>query len=495
MPLNLSKEELTANNLISLPVNEFGCTHLYIGDSIKIPVIVNKPTSHKKTDRYDYNYHVLCDWVGRGKIIIFNDPSRDHLLAALSDDFVFEKRRIYKTFDVLKEEITMKMLSPSDIASKLIVLWDAYYKTFDDTSEIDEMITGLHEMTNPAGIRHYHKLTHGHCQNIEASTNRDIKNIINGEAIYWATPAATCSADAGYRLKASRACMCLGLQLKVSTQNLRSGNYQFSHCNGYPGMLIICRPIPANKASNTFLVMPNAITPTRINQSFLKTTNPLNKMIVHKDQLTTLLHGLYEAIVTKQQTYVWPSGFEIDISDLKFFTETELNMPTSKHCKKEYENLQKRESIFPDSTYIYPDYQAHYDVVMDGVRIQDKCAEQALSKYYRVKIVKNAGNVDGKRTKGPYEVNDFDLLYVNLPDTRNIFIIPAFELNKRGILKTKAHPGVSWVSCHTPGWTSIRKLKNPIWTDKYYVDFSESTACDKVKAILDDVRSRPIKTE
>lgn len=377
---------------------------------------------------------------------------------------------------LLKEKSIHQVDLESDVRSFIIDLW----KT-EATEAIKSISAICKAIIDPNAARSYNINKFTNCQQTEADTNIIIESAVKHKLFYWQTPAATCRSDAGFRLdNFLDDAQNVGIQLKVANMQL-SGIYSFNRCNSYPGMIIVCHPKSDNQEK--FLIIPN----NQILPSFQYTgQQKYAKYLVAMPDVADLLAMMYIAVRDKQTTLEYPNGAEIDISDLRFFTEDELNTPTSVKCKKEYENTKRREKLFPSFTYDYPHIQSTYDVLIDSVQIQDKCAEGAIfnPNTFRAKIVKNAGNKDGKRRKAPYEAGDFDALFVNLPDDSGIFLIPAKEMVARGILKTNIKAGKQWISCFKPGYVPCKNMKIDTWTENYFVAFDDVERETKVRDIL-----------
>lgn len=471
-------------SLTKLPRNDFGLQYIIRDGSKVVPCVVRFQV---RSDRgtCTVSYYPL-DIPSIRCLMIFWDIKEDQAIIGFSPDIPKNmKQRSHKTLKSRSE--LFQSVNKIDIVSCLISKWTILVEEQGNLQEVADKALAL---LDPDEQRICHKEKFGNCQNVEVTTNVFVRELISEKAKYWLTPAATCAADAAYRSHDAISDQNIGIQFKVANQQEKKGAYTFNRCNNYPGMLIICRPIPRKTPANIFIVIPNAQAPATINNSFLTKGSTLNKMVVTSAELASLLEGVYRAVSHGTADYTWPSGEKIDISDLRLFTKTELNTPTSAKCKKEYENILRREKLFPESTYDYPDFQDAYDVKMDGIRLQDKCAQASPNNtgYYMTKFAKNIGNVNGKRKKGPYEVDDFDVLFVNLPDSSNIFVIPAFELEKRGMFKTDDLPGTTWVSCHPPTYKPSRKSREPIWSDKYFVETQRPDVKDRVKEIFNAVR-------
>jgi len=94
--------------------------------------------------------------------------------------------------------------------------------------------------------------------------------------------------------------------------------------------------------------------------------------------------------------------------------------------------------------------------------------------------------VDGRRTFSPYEVGDFDALFVFMPCRRFVFLIPSSVLAIQGVLKAAFQPGKTAVPCYT----SDRKFSHvdrDNWSQKYCYDALDSEFVTKITKALADI--------
>lgn len=379
-------------------------------------------------------------------------------------------------------------ISKDQLVTGIIDEWKA---NNGNIAERHQFVQTCVDLLDPVLLRQQNLEKYGHCQNLEATTTSYIASVLSSHGYYSPTPAATCSADSLFRLLQAAPLRNLAFQHKVGNEQL-SGRYSFNRCNDYPGMIIICRPLPRDSPPESFIVIPNAIAPKQVNQSFQNAASPLNKLIVPQTEFAQLIVDIFKARQEGIDTIKYPSGHDVDISDIRFFSEDELNTPTSAKCKKEHENTKARERRFPDLEYVYPTFQETFDVRINGVKSQDKCGEEK-NDYHAVKIVKNAGNTEGsKRNKGPYEAGDFDVLWANLPGGEGIFMIPAWEMDEHGYFKSATCSGNQWISCFKPGYVPHKRFagRMDLWTSKYYVSYDDPLVQDKVIEILNRCKSR-----
>ena len=319
------------------------------------------------------------------------------------------------------------------------------------------------------------------CQNLETENVENLRKEFTKycpDLKFWATPSG-CKADAGV----SKDTKALALQFKTANEQT-TGCYSFNRCTGYDGMLVVCRPIARDEDEpKRYVVVPCDQTKGLI--GYVKNSPKWSKYDVPDDRMVGFLQEIYAAVAEGKKTFAWPSGDVFDISQLRFFDPQELDVPVSAMCQKEMRNLKSREAMLPDFLYEYPITQVTFDAVIQQTRVQDKVAEVSASTptLFNIKVVKNAGNVDGRRKKGPYAEGDFDALWVFLPDSDDFFILPAKRLVQAGVLSNGAQSGKQWAHCCLPGHEG--RAQNHLWTTDYYFKAPlTDEARQKVAAVL-----------
>lgn len=147
--------------------------------------------------------------------------------------------------------------------------------------------------------------------------------------------------------------------------------------------------------------------------------------------------------------------------------------------------------MLPDIQYKDPEIEGTtVDIIMNGVRVQDKHGYQKDSRAIVVKMRKNGGyNKNNKRGDVPYNVGDFEVLFAFHRNT-HFFVIPAYELNDRGYLKNGSTKGKVSIFCYLPNFKQSCKPANT-WTQKYCLDVKDPDLHDKVVKILESTKTSP----
>lgn len=246
----------------------------------------------------------------------------------------------------------------------------------------------------------------------------------------------------------------LGLQFKTSQ------GHEFHWCCGYEGMLLICKAAQ----DHNYLIIPGEIAVEHIN--YTVGSARWSPYAVPQDQLCNFLTDIFEAVLAKKQEFTWPSGLIQDISQLQLVEPSELNKAVSEKGQLELDNIRARELLFPEFSYVYPETQTTVDVKINSVQVQDKVGDAEDANFWHVKIVKNAGNVDGKRQKKPYHEGDYQALWVFNKNNQDFFLLPAAKLVEKGVLANTKQSGKQWVSCVTPDYKG--RGTQYAWTTKYY---------------------------
>lgn len=302
-----------------------------------------------------------------------------------------------------------------------------------------------------ASTREYNKAQYGRNQLREMEVMQNVKSMLqSGVSLDIIQPG--CKADAAFkRLDIMRQ---LGLQFKTSQA------YAFHWCDGYDGMLLICKAT----ADKNYLMIPGDIAPEHI--TYTAGSARWSSYMVPEDLVCQFLTDIFEATLAKQSEFTWPSGLIQDISHLELVDPSELNKAVSEKGQLELDNIRARELLFPEFSYVYPETQTTVDVEVNQVEVQDKVGDAEDETLWRVKIVKNAGNVDGKRQKKAYSEGDYQALWVFNKNNQDFFLLPAAKLVEHEILANEKQKGKQWVSCVTPAYKG--RGTQFAWTTKYY---------------------------
>lgn len=274
----------------------------------------------------------------------------------------------------------------------------------------------------------------------------------------------------------------IGIQTKTSSIDIHGNMFKFYKCDKYDGMLLLCRPMP--KIPEGTIVIPGGMVHI---DSIGLTINEETKYypyLIKDDYLAEFMLSMYESIANKSCKMTWPSGIEVDISSIKFYKFSELNIPTSKSSRVEYENSEWRKAKFPSINYSVPLVQGTtVDQIINGITVQDKSAI-LVGRYLSVNLSKSGGR---NNVQVCYEEKDFECLWLFPNNSRRyIFIIPMFKLVEKGFIKTDTRKGKTTLHCYDKSYIkAIRGPKTDLWTQTYCIDTEDADIQDKVINILE----------
>ena len=324
-------------------------------------------------------------------------------------------------------------------------------------------------------------------QQLEADAHDEVRAIL-GEGCYEETP-EKCLADAGYH--DGNLETCLGLQNKSATFQ-KDGSLRFQKTSGYDGLLLVCRPM--SRVYVGTLLMPGCLAPKTLAVTLTEGTKYF-PFLVADTELRCFMKSLYTAVEAKEKTLKWPSRLEIDISSLTLAPYSALCIPHNRNDKVEYESRQWRKTVLPMLIYRTPRVQGTtVDENMNDARVQDKHASLITnSSGFHVTFQKHIGS--GK--KGPYEVDDFDALFVFLPErdtggvgSRYFFLIPSSTLQQQGAFKTELCKGKHQIYCYLPTYRfADNGSQCSAWTQQFCFDLQDPNVTAKVVDVLEKCKT------
>ena len=306
-----------------------------------------------------------------------------------------------------------------------------------------------------------------------------------------------CKADFVYTTGDKQRCMPVQTKSATLKKDGKAMNV-FHNTAGYDNMLLCCRPM--RRLYLGTVVLPGKLAPKDFRLT-VADDSLYGKFIVPDPILKEFMSRLYCAISNAQTSYTWPSGFQVDISTISLQNFESLCIPEGDTNKMEHESCLFRQSHFPYLRYEYPRVQASaVDIIINGVRVQDKHGHQREQERYVVPLSRKSGR-NGER-KGnnfsPYCEDDFDCLWVHLNQNRRFFfLIPAQILKENGLLKSKETKGKTCVVCFLKEYVRpARELKRwgEAWTKDYCFDYEDSDVENKVMAVLASCKTSIDKT-
>ena len=337
-------------------------------------------------------------------------------------------------------------------------------------------------------------------KNLESRTFEMIEKFVQGHS--FASTWEGCKADCMFAPNGSNGVF-LGIQLKTSNYGQAYKRWEFHSCDAYNEMIVILHPL--NDDSNAcYFVIPGQTATTRISMYNLHDCK-WTPYLVSEDQICQFLETLYTAVRNGDEYCIWPSGNRFPIGQMKLHSKDVLTTPISKNCQIEHASRKQRLMRFPELSYILAPQNLTYDAIINDIKIQDKAGYGRKNKTggqsersattYRVAIHKHAGTINGLRKYGPYADGDFEALWVYLPGRNEFFLIPAYELTKRGYLATNDDPGKQTIYCYSSRYEKFgNRPAADTWTSKYYIPDDDS-ALAKVQNLLNKLKPSLLNSE
>jgi hypothetical protein len=264
----------------------------------------------------------------------------------------------------------------------------------------------------------------------------------------------------------------LGVQLKTTGVNMiqkRTGNeyYQFGHTDGYAGLLIILvalhtQPQRVFLADGSRVVSTNIQIPAKVRRS--ARSNKLREV-----KLATVAGEIYTIYM---EARAGPSNYMLR-------SPVDHEKPEEGSRLVEYNAFKRLQRSLPVLFVDPPNECMSYDYVVDGKKWQLKLAHYVNKKdTYKVNCHKEAGRVGGKRTRGQYEVDDFDFLCIQLPEDSAdcCYLVPQGVLAERGVIGKSANSG-GHVSVYPHRRARTKKSNHTAgahWTEAYRMDFADN---------------------
>jgi hypothetical protein len=367
----------------------------------------------------------------------------------------------------------------SDIPNKI----SNYYKKEHLITRVEVLKNTKYEVLSREEIKN----TRPDTNILEALAHEEITALLC-EDKYKLTP-EKCKADAGY-YDGNLIDKYIGIQVKSATFQKNGKLNMFHNINKYSGLLLFCRPMK-RVYIGTFVIPGSLVETNEIGCNFSENAK-YTPYLVPDPLLNNFMSGLYLSVINNEKTYEWPSGKIIDISSFILKPFDEFCKPESKTDLKENASANWRKEKYPNLSYIVPKVQGTaVDIIINDVRLQDKHGAKFKGHIgYVVNFQKNGGR-HIKHNQVPYEVGDFDGAFVYLSDTyKYVFVIPSFELEKRGILKSDTSDGLTCFTVYTLDYKKTKFGKEAdTWAQKYCIDTEAEDSEENLKILLEKCKS------
>ena len=375
------------------------------------------------------------------------------------------------TFRILQQ---YQMSLYTDFAVKLVEAFNEYSVILNDVLQL----------TKFKNVSREELLQRASTNGQEAAAHEEFIALVGSEH-FQETP-EKCRADGGFYIDDPNTT--LPIQTKTCTfKKDGSGLNTFHETSGYDSIILLCRPM-TRQYIGTF-ILPGVIAPKNLHATLTEGSKYM-PYLVPDTKLYAFLTGLHATVADGQETYVWPSGTEVNISDLMLAKFTSLCMPPNMVDIVERENHEWRLKVLPDFKYDFPKVQGTaVDIIMNNVRVQDKPGHtKVYQNGLHVQLARSSGRAGRKKASIiPYAAGDFDALFVFPPDkTRFFFLIPAQALLARGYLTTASSKGKLCVYCYPSNIESGKYGRKPdLWTQQYCFDLQDPDVQTKVAALLE----------
>lgn len=259
----------------------------------------------------------------------------------------------------------------------------------------------------------------------------------------------------------------LHVQLKGSVFNKRNVA-RFRHMSGYDHMTMVCiglNSVSEHDDEQHAMWVFNGDECSKV-QGVSINKNTSGKyakyQIKNQEDFVTTIMNCYESI-----------------SFLKSEEEKAM-VPIAESCKKEHEYRMKRiKRLGRLLDIVYPkEANKVYDCVINGAKVQDKLGRKHRfgMKFCLTKIA--------NMKKCPYHKDDNDFYWFHLPadyDDEHFYVIPSWELEQRGYLKSESYPGKQSIVLF-PKPSTFPNTKS--WTNKYKYSYNKNIDTRRLALIL-----------
>ena len=153
----------------------------------------------------------------------------------------------------------------------------------------------------------------------------------------------------------------------------------------------------------------------------------------------------------------------------------------------ERRSFNKRLAILNGLDYKFPKCQGTtVDVLINGIRVQDKHAAQLDDRSgFPVRLSKKAGR-NGVKLDQAYSSEDFDALFIFLPDQKHFTLIPSHILTHYSVFKSTHCNGKSSIVCYLSDYKfkGIGRPPSFHWTSQFCFNWTDPDIEEKVSSLL-----------
>ena len=271
---------------------------------------------------------------------------------------------------------------------------------------------------------------------------------------------------------------CIGIQVKTTSRY--KGFWSFGCINkGYTNLLMYFRSL---EEGMSWLI------PYQILRCFYTGQN----LYLYDSEQTRIDWSKYLIQDTQLAEYIHLYYMERETQGLKLQTYTEINKPVSITAQKEHTNRQIFKSYMDEDGITVespPLENMVYDILLMGMKTQEKTARLSLSDYLDINISKHGV---------PYHESDIHHMLIHCPEPYEdmIYLLPTDKLKEHGQVETDTQKGELSLTLCPAEDMSENKVCN--WTAEFMVRYMDPNRRARILAILDKQRRHdpnPIKLE
>jgi hypothetical protein len=319
-----------------------------------------------------------------------------------------------------------------------------------------------------SNIEKIKKLKNNNGQKIERISIELLKKYVNNKFDIEIMNEAT-KVDIGIRLKENNNNLWFPIQLKACSKS-KYTVFNFSmNRNNYDNMLIICISLEPVK----FWLFNG-------NDNNVRDTDKISIGIKSKYNSNEVeLENLEEKLIENIKLY--PEYYK---------TLEELNIPLSKNIIKEREFIDYRIKNFPNINFIQADNNTSVDFTINSYKIQEKVGY--FDNNSKVSVRFNLIKSGGCKTKKPYNINDNDYFWLNIPNKEQFLLIPSQILYDNGLLaketenEEKRKTALQFCTNNIPEWLKEYIYEYKSETEKIIQEiFNNLPKIELEKEILD----------
>ncbi len=266
---------------------------------------------------------------------------------------------------------------------------------------------------------------------------------------------------------------CIGVQVKTTARY--KGFWSFYAINkGYENLLMYFRSL---EEGVSWLI------PYNILREFYKGTH----MFIYDGDKTRIDWKKYLVKDVNLAAYMHAYYTDRDNQGLTLQNFADINKPLSTQAQKEHTSRQIFTSHMTKigiTVEAPPLENMVYDIVIMGMKIQEKNSGLSKGGYLDVSVSKN-----GKDGKISYHENDFHHLLIHNPSPYEniIYLLPTDKLKEHGVVSTDTKSGNIAITVYPCEEECLTKIHN--WTSEFALRYDDPNLKERILAILNKQRT------